>query len=37
VVFELINKIEAIGEVMGGGVTYSFLLPLLEDALEFEE
>lgn len=34
---EVVGRIEAVGEVMGGGASYTFLLPLLEDALEYEE
>jgi len=37
VVLELINNIETLGEVIGGGVAYTFLFPILEDALEYEE
>lgn len=36
-VLELFSHIEVIGEVMGGGTSYTFLLPLLEEALEYEE
>lgn len=33
----MVAQAEAIGEVMGGGAAFALLLPLLEDALEFEE
>lgn len=36
VVLELINNIETLGEVIGGGVAFTFLFPILEDALEYE-
>ena len=36
-VVELFQQIEALGEIMGGATAYPLLLPLLEDALEYEE
>jgi hypothetical protein len=37
VVGEMVCQLEAVGEVMGGGAAFALLLPLLEEALEFED
>lgn len=36
VVLELLNGVECLGEVIGGGIACTWVLPLLEDGLEYE-
>jgi hypothetical protein len=33
----MFNNIDKLGEFIGGPLPYTFLLPLLEDGLEFED
>jgi hypothetical protein len=37
VIIALVESLQSLGEIMGGGAEYTYLFPLLEEVMQHEE